>query len=410
MNYSDLYTLFFYFSNIEKMDDYIDNLGFRSLDKVWRAVKERYPDVKKSDVKEYLESLGTQSTSEIKPKTMRAKMGKTYSAMLGAYQIDIFIFNRRYYLLAININTRYAYISSSIKNRSVHAVLPEIKTFVDKFKPTIISCDNEPAFVSKDTVDYLISKDIELRVITEQIHSALGIINRFCRTLRDMLFNSKKLRSSVLRSLIEARAIEAVDLTLQEAIKIYNNTYHRTIGMKPVTMQQDAELEEAYISQCIFVNKARLKKLHENIKPGTRVRFINDYENKLQKIRYRLSPFYYIVDSIDDFKAVIMAKDGSSKSVPLFRIVKLKASEVNVPYAETMDGVSKGVIEEIVDYNTKNGSAKVKFKLPDGTFQVQTIPVRYLREQIPTRVSDLEMEFLAKHPEYELEGRKVVKK
>ena len=203
---------------------------------------------------------------------------------------------------------------------------------------------------------------------------------------------------------------QSKNLTLQEAIKIYNNTYHRTIGMKPVTMQQDAELEEAYISQCIFVNKARLKKLHENIKPGTRVRFINDYENKLQKIRYRLSPFYYIVDSIDDFKAVIMAKDGSSKSVPLFRIVKVKASEVNVPYAETMDGVSKGVIEEIVDYNTKNGSTKVKFKLPDGTFQVQTIPVRYLREQIPTRVSDLEMEFLAKHPEYELEGRKVVKK
>lgn len=372
------------------MESLVDSLGFRSLDKVWRAVKERYPELKKSDVKEYLESLGTQPTSEIKPKTMRAKMGKTYSAVLGAYQIDIFIFNRRYYLLAININTRYAYISSSIKNRSVHAVLPEIKTFVDKFKPTIISCDNEPAFVSKDTVDYLISKDIELRVITEQIHSALGIINRFCRTLRDMTYHSK-------------------DLTLQEAIEIYNNTYHRTIGMKPATMQQDADLEEAYISQCIFVNKARLKKLHENIKPGTRVRFINDYENKLQKIRYRLSPFYYVVDSIDNFKAVIMAKDGSAKSVPLFRIVKLKPSETKVPYAETMDGVSKGVIEEIVDYNTKNGSAKVKFK-SDGGYETQTIPVRYLREQIPTRVSDLEMEFLAKHPEYELEGRKVVKK
>lgn len=372
------------------MESLVDSLGFRSLDKVWRAVKERYPELKKSDVKEYLESLGTQPTSEIKPKTMRAKMGKTYSAVLGAYQIDIFIFNRRYYLLAININTRYAYISSSIKNRSVHAVLPEIKTFVDKFKPTIISCDNEPAFVSKDTVDYLISKDIELRVITEQIHSALGIINRFCRTLRDMTYHSK-------------------DLSLQEAIEIYNNSYHRTIGMKPVTMQQDADLEEAYISQCIFVNKAKLKKLHENIKPGMSVRFINNYENKLQKIRYRLSPFYYVVDSIDNFKAVIMAKDGSAKSVPLFRIVKLKPSETKVPYAETIDGVSKGVIEEIVDYNTRNGSAKVKFK-SDGGYETQTIPVRYLREQIPTRVSDLEMEFLAKHPEYELEGRKVVKK
>ena len=369
---------------------FIDNLGFKSLDKVYKAVKERFPDIKRSDVKEYLESLGVESKSEINPKAMRSKMGKSYSGIIGGYQIDIFIYKRKYYLLAININTKYGYISKSIKNKSVHAVLPEIKIFVDKFKPDSISCDNEPAFVSKDTVDYLISKDIELRVITEQVHSALGIINRFCRTIRDMLFNSK-------------------NLTLEEAIKIYNNSYHRTIGMKPIDMQKDSELEEMYISKCIFENKAKIKKLHENIKPGTKVRFINEYENKLQKIRYKLSPYYYIVDSIDNFKAAIMANDGSIKSVPLYRIVKLKPSETRIKFAETIDGTSRGIIDEIVDYNTKNKSAKVKFKLPESDkFQIQTIPVRYLREQIPTRVSDLEMEFLKKHPEYKLDGRNIV--
>ena len=375
------------------MDSFIDNLGFKSLDKVYKAVKERFPDVKRSDVKEYLESLGVESKSEINPKAMRSKMGKSYSGIIGGYQIDIFIYKRKYYLLAININTKYAYISKSIKNKSVHAVLPEIKIFVDKFKPDSISCDNEPAFVSKDTVEYLISKDIELRVITEQVHSALGIINRFCRTIRDMLFQSK-------------------NLSLEEAIKIYNNSYHRTIGMKPIDMQKDSELEEMYISKCIFENKAKIKKLHENIKPGTKVRFINEYENKLQKIRYKLSPYYYIVDSIDNFKAAIMANDGSIKSVPLYRIVKLKPSETRIKFAETIDGTSRGIIDEIVDYNTKNKSAKVKFKLPESDkFQIQTIPVRYLREQIPTRVSDLEMEFLSKHPdEYKLEGRNIVKK
>ena len=385
------------------MDSFIDNLGFKSLDKVYKAVKERFPDVKRSDVKEYLESLGVESKSEINPKAMRSKMGKSYSGIIGGYQIDIFIYQRKYYLLAININTKYGYISKSIKNKSVHAVLPEIKIFVDKFKPDSISCDNEPAFVSKDTVEYLISKDIELRVITEQVHSALGIINRFCRTIRDMLFNSK-------------------NLTLEEAIKIYNNSYHKTIGMKPIDMQKDSELEEMYISKCIFENKAKIKKLHENIKPGTKVRFINEYENKLQKIRYKLSPYYYIVDSIDNFKAAIMANDGSIKSVPLYRIVKLKPSETRIKFAETIDGTSRGIIDEIVDYNTKNKSAKVKFKLPDeasglrpgeapanAKFQIQTIPVRYLREQIPTRISDLEMEFLSKHPdEYKLEGRNIV--
>ena len=106
-----------------------------------------------------------------------------------------------------------------------------------------------------------------------------------------------------------------------------------------------------------------------------------------------------------------MAKDGSIKSVPLYRIVKLKPSETRIQFAETIDGTSRGIIDEIVDYNTKNKSAKVKFTLPDGNHQIQTIPVRYLREQIPTRVSDLEMEFLKKHPdEYELQGKNIVKK
>ena len=374
------------------MDTYIDNLGFRSLDKVYKAVKEKFPDIKKSDVKEYLESLGAENKNELKPKTMRSKMGKSYSAFIGGYQIDLFIYKRKYYLLAININTRYGYISKPIKNKSVHEVLPEIKIFVDRFKPQIISCDNEPAFTSKDTVDYLISKDIELRIITEQLHSSLGIINRFCRTIRDMIFKSKS-------------------LTLEEAIEIYNNSYHRMIGMKPKDMQNDSELEEMYISKSIFENKAKIKKLHENIKVGSKVRFINEYENKLKKIRYKLSPYYYIVDSIDNFKAAIMAKDGSIKSVPLYRIVKLKPSETRIQFAETIDGTSRGIIDEIVDYNTKNKSAKVKFTLPDGNHQIQTIPVRYLREQIPTRVSDLEMEFLKKHPdEYELQGKNIVKK
>ena len=374
------------------LDNYIDNLGFRSLDKVYKAVKEKFPDIKKSDVKEYLESLGAENKNELKPKTMRSKMGKSYSAFIGGYQIDLFIYKRKYYLLAININTRYGYISKPIKNKSVHEVLPEIKIFVDRFKPQIISCDNEPAFTSKDTVDYLISKDIELRIITEQLHSSLGIINRFCRTIRDMMFKSKS-------------------LTLDEAIEIYNNSYHRMIGMKPKDMQNDSELEEMYISRSIFENKAKIKKLHENIKVGSKVRFINEYENKLKKIRYKLSLYYYIVDSIDNFKAAIMAKDGSIKSVPLYRIVKLKPSETRIQFAETIDGTSRGVIDEIIDYNTKNKSAKVKFTLPDGNHQIQTIPIRYLREQIPTRVSDLEMEFLKKHPdEYELQGKNIVKK
>ena len=49
-------------------------------------------------VKEYLESLGVESKSEINPKNMRSKMGKSYSGIIGGYQIDIFILHISYIL------------------------------------------------------------------------------------------------------------------------------------------------------------------------------------------------------------------------------------------------------------------------------------------------------------------------
>lgn len=377
------------FIDSQGLADFVDSLGFRSLDKVYRSVKERFPNTTRADVKEYLDSLGTDRKASISQKKLIPRMGKSYSHFIGGWQMDLFIYQRKYYLLAIEMNSRYAYLSDVIKRKTTAAILPELKTFVERYKPVCISCDNEGAFTSKEAVDYLVSKDVELRVVTEQVHSALGILNRFCRTLRDMLAKTGSSPS--------------------EAVKAYNNTYHRMIGMKPSTMFHDSELEEAYISKCIFENEAKLKRLHDEIKPGMKVRYVLD-TNKHEKTRYRLSPSYYLVDSIDNFKAAIVAKDGYVKSVPLYRIVKLKPSETRVPFADTMEGSSRGVIEDMVDYNPKSKTAKVRFKLPNRGYEVQSLPIRYLREQIPTRVSDLEMQYMEAHPEYELKGRYLSKR
>ena len=46
-------------------------------------------------------------------------------------------------------------------------------------------CD-ESAFTSKIVLNTLTSHNVSLRIITEQRHSALSIVDRFIRTLRDM--------------------------------------------------------------------------------------------------------------------------------------------------------------------------------------------------------------------------------
>ena len=47
------------------MEEFIDSLGFRSLEKVYKSVKEKFPDANKSDVKKYLESLGADAKGSV---------------------------------------------------------------------------------------------------------------------------------------------------------------------------------------------------------------------------------------------------------------------------------------------------------------------------------------------------------
>ena len=78
---------------------------------------------------------------------------------------------------------------------------------------------------------------------------------------------------------------------------------------------------------------------------------------------------------------VIIAKDGSTKKLPRYRIVPVRPSE-NIPLAPTLEeyNANRGVIEEIIDYNPKTKKYKVKFTVPNGKPYIDTMPVRYLRE------------------------------
>ena len=62
------------------MESFIDSLGFKSLDKVYLAVKEKYPNVSKSEVKKYLDSFGNDFKETLNNKKEIVKrMGKSYS-------------------------------------------------------------------------------------------------------------------------------------------------------------------------------------------------------------------------------------------------------------------------------------------------------------------------------------------
>ena len=357
---------------------FIDNYPFKSLYKVWPIIKKQYPNVRKKDVEQYLST----KPKDVVPKDNNRYNRKTFTNYIGGWQMDLFVLSKLYYLLCININTRFIYVSKAITNKNVEAVLPEIKAFVDKHKPLVIFCDNEGAFTSRDTVEYLVDKDIELKVVTEQLHSSLGILNRACRTIRDML---------------DASGHELQVDALREVVDIYNRSVHSSTGMSPKYMSKHHDVEQLYIINCLLKDMGIVAENDYDLDVGTKVRYVLD-KKSFAKVRHKISKGYYTIDSVDGNNYVIIAKDGTTKKVPRSRLVLVKDNQ-NVPQADTIEeyNANRGVIEEILDYNVRTKKYKVKFTVPNGDPYVDTIPASYMREASPTRLSALERQFFNKN-------------
>ena len=391
---------------IKTMDfkTFIDSYPFKSVYKVWPEVKERYPDVKKKDVINYLNTR----LKDYVPKDNNKFKRKTYTNYIGGWQMDLLVSSKnqnynkwhdgmsvtgnRYYLLCININTRFIYASNAIARKDVSTVLPEIKTFVETFKPLVIICDNEGAFTAKSTVEYLVDKDVELKVITEQLHSSLGIINRACRTLRDMI-GSNDIKSD----------------KLHEVINVYNKSTHHSTGMSPTYMQKHHDVEELYIINCILKDIGVTAETDYDLDVGTKVRYILD-KKSFSKVRHKVSTGYYTIDNIEGNNYVIIAKDGTTKKIPRYRLLPLKDNESDYHAAETIEeyNANRGVIDEILDYNVKTKKYKVRFTVPDSEPYIDTISATFMRESSPTSLSKLEREFFNKNKDkYKVDKLKI---
>ena len=86
------------------------------------------------------------------------------------------------------------------------------------------------------------------------------------------------------------------------------------------------------------------------------------------------------------------------------------AHDERVPLAETLEeyNANRGVIDEIIDYDHKHQKYKVRFVVPGGRPYEDSIPVRNMREQAPTRLSNLEREYFNKHKDkYTVKGVKI---
>jgi hypothetical protein len=226
----------------EKINDIIDKLHFKSFVKVKDHVKKLIPEVSDKEIREALK----QRVKDPRIKLVHQKpyMIKIFSRSLNTYFHDIFDNGKhgdpRYFHIFIGTNNRFAVVYP-LENKSGKMVIGLVSKFVKKYQPVKLTSDHESGFVDKNVLDYLKSNGVAVKIVHDQNHSTLGIIDRFTRTLRDMC--DDKIISTV---------------KMNKLIDVYNNTYHTSIGMTPKEMFSDIRLEKEYIDKCVVeVEKQR---------------------------------------------------------------------------------------------------------------------------------------------------------
>ena len=290
---------------------------------------------------------------------------KTYSRVPGGFIGDIF-FNKSKFacLLLININTRKAY-AYALNNVEVYKVNPDSKgsqikpiggqndygiqvyeinpgskgsqeytitysttnkkttsNLINVFKQflndidhkiTSLRFDNESAVKSKQFQTMLRNNGIKFVPVVEGSHTSLSLIDRLCRTIRDISYN------------MGIKILTQNDIN--KVINVYNNMYHsslsKILGKKitPNEVNEHPELEQQIINYCIDYNK-QLKVLHPEIElqVGQICKVYQPFDKFKKRRRLLKKDYYKIVNKTGNIYTVQNTRNNKKIDVPRYFI------------------------------------------------------------------------------------------
>lgn len=278
---------------------------------------------------------------------------KTYSRVPGGFIGDIF-FNKSKFacLLLININTRKAY-AYALNNVEVNKVDPDSKgshikpiggqndygnnvytitysttnkktttNLINVFnqflndidhKITSLRFDNESAVKSKQFQTMLRNNKIKFVPVVEGSHTSLSLIDRLCRTIRDISYN------------MGIKILTQNDIN--KVLNVYNNMYHsslsKILGKKitPNEVNNSPELEQQIINYCIDYNK-QLKVLHPEIElqVGQICKVYQPFDKFKKRRRLLKKDYYKIVNKTGNIYTVQNVRNNKKIDVPRYFI------------------------------------------------------------------------------------------
>jgi predicted RNA-binding protein Jag len=317
----------------------------------------------------------------VKPKKIKPLMIKIFSRSYNCWFHDFMEnvkgFKPQYFHIFIGMNNRFG-VAIPIQNKTEKTIFNSLTKFLNEHKCVKLTSDEEPAFLSPSVLNMLKSKQILVQTVLPGTHSALGIIDRFIRTLRDMNTPSESCINQSdhpeFRNITEER--------MQELIEAYNNTYHTSIKCSPREMYDNPDLEEEYIVN-MLKQRERQRKSVKNLElnVGDWVRYILPKADGKTKKRYQHSREMYQIGLKNGNMYTLIAADGTTLHKPRFMLRLCNDEEIKrMKFAGTTGDATSGIIQEVAEDQSgvPKGKVRVLFKMPtlkDGTVQEAYVDV-----------------------------------
>ena len=242
---------------------YNPTTGLISANKLYQKLKEQGITLKQ--IKEFIRS---QETGQLyKPITKESVYFPITSYrpyehiqidLLDLSNISTTNSNFKYLLVSIDIFTRKAFVVP-LKFKNAETVVKSMEDVVKFFKPDIVTSDNGKEYINKELKDLLTKHYVQHRFVDVKQHESLGIVDRFCRTIRGLI-------NKFCTSHKTTRYIDV----LPKIIDNYNSTYHSTIKCSP----NDAETHVVEINEIMLKKYFMAQKQEKTFNIGDKVRHL----------------------------------------------------------------------------------------------------------------------------------------
>ena len=257
--------------------------------------------------------------------------------------------NYTFLLTCIDIFSKYAWVRP-IKNKSGDTVCEALKSIFESSNrsPQNLQTDKGKEFLNRNVKALL--KEYEIHHFVTENETKAAVVERFNRTLKSRMW----------RYFTENGNHHYLD-ALQQLVEAYNRTKHRTIGLAPIQVTHDKELE---VWQRMYGTKQKSQEAaSQQFSTGDQVR--------LSKAKWPFEKGYLPnwTDEVFLVKGVNHPPGQAGRTV--YKLTDSFGEEIRGTfYPEELQRVKKNLeedqfeVEKVLDYRTINGSkqAFVKWK------------------------------------------------